>query len=240
MNMLEHYRNLFRNSELVFDAMVGQDGLTEELIGSHNYLLDYDVMRMAISGRPEVAVFDSALKEYQFAMFALVAGQYRHAFGGLRLFFELMLSTIQFSAHEIDYRMWAQDSKDIVWSALKDTQCGIFSKNFIRAFNVDFSDYGKQYGAIAEVVYRECSEFVHGNAATHLVLPSQITFNKELFNSWNQKAKAMRLVIIFAFAARYVNYIDLDATHRMEPILSDVLGNLQPVQTLFSKSPGVK
>ncbi|TKC90967.1 hypothetical protein FAZ69_06255 [Trinickia terrae] len=205
---------------------------------SHNYLLDYDAIKLAIAERPEASVLDSAVKEYQFALFALVSGQYRHAFGGLRLFFELMLATVQFSAHEIDYRMWVKDSKDINWNALKDVQSGVFSVNFIRAFNPEFSDSAKQYLAIAEVVYRECSEFVHGNAGTHSMLPSDITFQEKAFFSWHEKAATMRLAIIFAFSARYLNYVTKEATDRMEPIITDVLGNLPPVQAIFSQLSG--
>ncbi|SAL15439.1 hypothetical protein AWB69_00726 [Caballeronia udeis] len=235
MDVVEHYRALIRNTDTVVGMMAGANGASEALTASHNYLLDYDALKMAIAERPEASVLDSAVKEYQFALFALVSGQYRHAFGGLRLFFELMLATVQFSAHEIDYRMWAKDSKDINWSALKDAQSGVFSVNFIRAFNPGFSDCAKQYLAIAEVVYRECSEFVHGNAGTHAILPSDIEFQEEAFFSWHEKAATMRLAIIFVFSARYLNYVTKEAAERMEPIITDVLGNLPPVQAIFSQ-----
>lgn len=239
MDVLEHYRGLFRNSDTVMTEMVGANGV-EALIVSHNYLLDFDAIKMAIAGRPEAAVLDSAVKEYQFALFALVSGQYRHAFGGLRLFFELMLSTVQFSAHEIDYRMWAKDSKDINWNSLKDPQNGVFATNFIRAFNPGFSDCGKQYSAIAEAVYRECSEFVHGNAGTHAILPADIAFQKEAFFSWHDKAAIMRIAIVFAFSARYLNYISQDAKDRLEPIITDVIGTLAPVQDIFAQPAEAK
>jgi hypothetical protein len=233
MDVIEHYRTLFKNSETVLGEMIDANG-AETLIGSHNHLLDYDAIKIAIAGRPEAAVFDSAVKEYQFALFALVSGQYRHAFGGLRLFFELMLATVQFSAHEIDYRLWEQDSKDINWSALKDPQNGVFSKNFIRAFNPGFADSGKQYLAIAEVVYRECSEFVHGNAGTHAILPTDIAFQKEAFFSWHDKAATMRLAIIFAFSARYLNHVSKEVTNKLEPIITETIGNLPEVQACFA------
>lgn len=238
MDVIGHYRNLLRNSDAVLEAMVVVNGASEALIASHNYLLDYDVLRMAIVERPEVAVLDSAVKEYQLALFALILGQYRHAYGGLRLFFELMLSVVQFSAHEIDYRMWAKDSKDINWNSLKDAQNGVFSVNFIRAFNPDFSDSAKQYLAVSEAVYRECSEFVHGNAGTHAILPSDISFKTEAFFNWHEKAATMRLAIIFAFSARYLNYVTKEAKDRMEPIINDLLGTLPPVQAMFSQPSG--
>lgn len=128
--------------------------------------------------------------------------------------------------------------KDINWSALKDPQSGVFSVNFIRAFNSEFSVFGRQYLAIAEAVYRECSEFVHGNAGTHAILPSDIAFDKKAFLAWHDKAAAMRVAIVFAFSARYLNHVSKEAFGLMEPIISDVLGDLQPVQMIFSRSAG--
>ena len=238
MNVVDHYRGLLNNSINAFETIASIHGASEALIKSQNYLLDYDVFKMAIADRPEAKVLDSAVKEYQFAIYALVVGQYRHAFVGLRLFFELMLATVQFSAHEIDYRLWEKDSKDINWSSLKDNQSGVFSTNFIKAFNPEFSDYGKQYSAIAEAVYRECSEFVHGNAGTHAKLAPEIIFQEEAFFNWHEKASVMRLAIVFAFTARYLNYVKQDATDKMEPIITELLGNLTAVQTFFSRPTG--
>lgn len=238
MDVIEHYRHLMENTRGVLETMAGVDRAREALIASHNHILDYDTLKMSIIDRPEAAVLDSAVKEYQLALFALASGQYRSAFGGLRLFFELMLATVLFSAHEIDYRMWAKDLKDINWGALKDSQVGVFSSSFIRAFNPAFVDNAKQYLAIAEVVYRECSEFVHGNAGTHASLPSDIAFQEEAFLSWHAKAATMRLAIIFVFSARYLGYVTKEAEDRMEPIISDVLGHLPAVQAIFSQTPG--
>lgn len=235
MDIAEHYRRLMQHSGNVMESMLSDREAVGALTLSHNYLLDFDRLKMAIAGRPEEKALEAGVKEFQFALFALAAGQYRHAFVGLRLFFELMLVTVQFSAHEIDYRMWVKDSKDINWNALKDPQSGVFSANFINAFNPEFSGASKQYSAIAEVVYRECSEFVHGNAGTHTTLPSDIAFNKDVFLSWHEKAATIRLLIIFVFSARYLNYISAEAKNAIEPMVLDVIGHLAAVQAAFAK-----
>ena len=235
VDVANHYRELRKHSEVALETMLADPDAVAALTTSQNYVLDFDRLKFAITNRPEAAVLEAAVKEYQFALHALATGLYRHAFIGLRLFFELMLVTVQFSAHEIDYRMWAKDGKDINWNALKDPQSGIFSANFINAFNPDFSEYSKQYSAIAEAVYRECSEFVHGNAGTHLSLPCQISFNRKAFDQWHQKAETMRMLIAFVFSARYLNYIDADAMNSIEPTIIDVIGHLPAVQAVFSK-----
>lgn len=235
MSVLDHYRGLHRSTERIFDEIMADQESVQAFTASHNYLLDYDRIKLAIAGRPEVETLSAAVKEYQFALFALATGQYRHAFVGLRLFFELMLVTVQFSAHEIDYRMWAKDAKDINWNAIKDPQTGIFSANFVNAFNPEFAASSKQYSAIAEAVYRECSEFVHGNASTHISLPDDIAFNKDIFMSWHQKSETIRLLVAFVFSARYLNFIDAHATATIEPVILDALGHLPVIQDIFSK-----
>lgn len=239
MNVPDHYSDLLEHSKQVLVTMLADEKSAEALTVSHNHLLDYDALKAAISSRPEVDALNAATIEYQFALLALAMGQYRHAFGGLRLFFELMLSVIQFSAHEIDYRMWANDHKDINWNSLKDPQTGIFSKKFIGAFNPAFSEYANQYAAIAETVYRECSEFVHGNAHTHVTLPNNISFDRDVYLSWHQKAESMKLVIVFSFAARYLNHIDDHSLHALEPVLTDAIGHLSVIQDMFAKTPEV-
>lgn len=236
MNVAEHYKFLAKKSFDVMDSMLNDAAASANFIASHNNLEDFGRLKQTIDDRPEVDTFDAGIKEYQFSLYALASGQYRHAFVGLRLSLELMLATIQFSAHEIDYRQWAKDSKDINWAALKDLQNGIFSVNFINAFNPDFSEYARQYQAIAEAVYRECSEFVHGNASTHNRLPSSIIFDKIIFDSWCEKAKTIRLIIIFAFSSRYLNHISPKKYNIIEPVLLDAIGHLSAVQSNFNKS----
>ncbi len=235
MDVGKHYEQLSQHSaEVLKKLLMDQDSLAL-LTVAHNAVADYEILKSAIADRPEAAVFTSAVKEYQLALSALSVGSYRHAFVGLRLFYEMTLATIHFSAHEIFYRLWTQDKKDIVWSVLIDADNGVLAKQFVGAFNPSFSEFTKQYRALAETVYRECSEFVHGNALTHEKLPDALEFDKEILALWQQKAETIRLVIVFAFSARYLNYVTDDSRNAVEPIVIDTLGHLPPVQGIFSK-----
>ena len=234
VDVIDYYRDLLKISNEALDAVAGEKEVNKALILSHNYLDDYGSLKSVIENRPEGVVFNLAIKEYQFSLYALVCGQYRYAFAGLRLFFELALAAIHFSAHEISYRNWEKGCHDINWGALKDEQSGVLSLNFIRAFNPSFSSFSKQYLAIATAVYRECSEFVHGNVRTHTIIPSELVFKKDVFLSWFEKSSVIRLVVVFAFSARYLNYISNEHMNEIESIILDLLGDLQPVRDIFS------
>ena len=230
MDVCDHYGELHGKARAVLQSILDNPKFYQQLTVSHNYLLDYERLRLAISHRPESSVADHAMVEYQRALLALTKGQYRYAYSGLRLFFELMLSVVHFSAHEIDLHLWLKDSKDISWGSLKAPDTGVLSAGFIKAFSPALSENAKQYSAIAEQVYRECSEYVHGNAHTHRSLPNDILFDEVAFLEWHQKAASIRMVVVFVFAARYMSGLDSESADKVEPVFVDVLGHIAAVQ----------
>lgn len=232
MDVKAYYAELFATANSVLTDQLASD-LREEFIQAHNFTNDFWHMHAEIKGRPEGQALTFAIREYEAALLALSIGQYRHAFAGLRLFFELGLATVRFSAYEIEYRLWSRDTKDINWSTLKDEQTGVFAHNFIIAFNEGFAELGKQYKAIAESAYRECSQYVHGNASTHSLPATKLNFDHDLAEAWISRAKSIRLAFTFAFVARYLNNINFGV--ELEEVLQDVLGHLQPVQSYFDK-----
>jgi hypothetical protein len=233
MDVKAYYAELFASANTVLAEQLASD-LKEEFVQAHNFTNDFWHMHAEIARRPESQALAFAIREYEAALLALATGQYRHAFAGLRLFFELGLATIRFSAYEIEYRQWSRDTKDINWNALKDEQTGVFAHNFIVAFNEGFAELGKQYRAIAESAYRECSQYVHGNASTHSPPTAKLKFDRSSAAAWMDRAKAIRLAFTFAFVARYLNHINVGPG--LEGTLQDVLGHLQPIQGYFDQA----
>lgn len=207
---------------------------------SHGYLHDYSIVLDFIRKRYEAPVFDLALREYQFALLALSTGQYRQAFISLRLFFEMSLATYLFSTNELSYRLWKINSKDINWQELVDPDKGIFSKIYCKAFNDALVEHVKPYSSIAQNVYRECSEYVHGNSHTHTRLSHQIEFSKAVCLEWHDKAKSMHVVLLFLFCIRYLPYIDFTDNARLtslktklEAMILSELGHIAEIRSTF-------
>lgn len=132
------------------------DGATFSLhVASHNALKDFELILGVISG-PERAIFVQACREYQYALEAVVFGSYRHAFSSLRLAFELFTASVYFSANQMTMHLWLQGHDDLLWSVLTDADKGVFSHNFMRAFNPALGQYRSRYAGLASTVYREC------------------------------------------------------------------------------------
>lgn len=235
MNIREYYRFLITKSGELQEEMLDDQDAFSAFSNAHNTINDIESLIGAISERPESELMRLALRELQFSLLAASAANYRHAYISTRLFMELMIGAIYFSAYEIKLRNWLKNSQDIIWSTLSDKDNGPFSKNFISAFSPDFSSYGAQFLAISETVYRECSEYVHGNMSTHGKLDEPINFDKEQLIEWADRLCSIRTTVLFLFTARYSSFLSMTKLIALEPIILGELGDNAAIQSLYSK-----
>jgi hypothetical protein len=231
----EHYRQLHASCSTVVDETLQSD--TDQLQAtSHDFVYDLEQWLGALKERPEVQVIKAGLREYQFALLAVIQGQYRQAFMALRLSFELFLGGVHLSANELELRSWLRGSKDIVWSAVVNEDNGVLSKYFVATFFKELANHAAEYRAIANKVYRECSEYVHGNAPTHENLPVDIKFSYPIFQQFHIKAKSVRLVTSFVLCSRYVGLADEGTKQALESTLLDNLGHISAIRRLLGSS----
>jgi hypothetical protein len=224
-----YYKDLHKNCGDVLGISFKDLGALQ--CASHNYVSDLNKWLSIIESRPEVPMLHMAIREYQFGLLAIVLGQYRTAFFSLRVFLELCLSSVQFSAHEFKLREWLRGARDVNWKSIVDSEEGIFSVNFTRAFFENLVDDCRVYGSIAEKIYRECSEYVHSNP--QVVLPKQIVFDKELFEDWHKKAKNAFLAVNFAFCVRYFCVLSDENKSLIEPLAMGELGHIGAIRAYF-------
>lgn len=228
----KHYELLHTASGAVLaESFAGSNG--EAMAKSHAFIDDLALWIHELGSRPEVPVVQLALREYNFGLLALSAGHYRAAFVALRLALELSFAAVQWSANERELREWLRGQRDSNWAALTDQENGILSRQFIRLFSEGLADEAPTYRASAIAVYRECSEYVHGNAHTHRSIPEQLVFDNASFNAWQQKASVVRLTISFALAARFLGDFDPPAHSRLESMLLDHLGHSVGVRLIL-------
>jgi hypothetical protein len=233
MSATEHYTSLIERSLHHFKTLSADDESMAAFTRSHNFIPDFELLREVIGARPEAKVLSLAIREYHLALYALAAANYRHAFISLRLFFELALSTIQFSASELKLRLWLANKADIVWSAVVHEESGVYATSFVSAFEPELAESAKQYSTLAQKVYRECSEHVHGNAHTHPEADAPIEFDKHLLFVWANLADTVRLCFIFAYAARFIRFISAEERNRLEAIFIESLGTLPGIQAAY-------
>ena len=228
----QHYIELFEESQKILTESFSEDNEKRMNI-SHSCIHDYEIYLKTLKERPEIAVYEAALCEYQFSLLALAAGYYRHAYSGLRYMLEMTLAGVSFSANEYHLRQWMNSERDVNWSSINDKGDGVLSKNFFRAFCPELVDEVPHYQALAASAYRELSEYVHGNVNTHEYLPSNFVYNEEVFNQWHVKAKSVRIILLFALTGRYFRHISDKEDSNLTELLLSEFSHIEGVRILL-------
>lgn len=231
---IKYYENFYLQNATLLNECI-QHNCCDKLAKIHSRIADLNIWQNTLSGKKEATVLSYAFREYEFSILCLVQGFYRQAFASLRLFMELTLAATQLSTNEIDLRLWLAGKKDTNWSQITDQDNGIFSKVFLECFCPELTDEANHVKSIALKVYRECSEYVHGNHATYVGLPETVCFSEESFSLWAEKAKSVFLVITYILTARYIKEVNKEDLIKIEPILCDELGHTKGISLLLGK-----
>ncbi|MES2687927.1 MAG: hypothetical protein V4706_13980 [Pseudomonadota bacterium] len=186
----------------------------------------------------EFPVYAQSMKELQLALLSAATGNYRQAFTSLRLFFELFLSGIEFSASIRLFLGWKLGRENIVWNRLVDKEQGIFSKSFCGLFFEDLVEETLQYRTMACTVFSECSQYVHGNPSSTAKLPQSLMFQRETVLEWALKLDTMHLVVSFAYASRYLMELDDAQKEIVKHDLLDQLGTIESVRLVLGGAAG--
>ena len=208
------------------------------LAESHVFLHELERWTQVLVPRKENHLLAVAAREYQLALLALAQGLYRQAFKGLRLVLELCLQAVHLSAYQVELHEWLECRKDTVWNVLIDEQDGVLSVRFARAFFPELENDVRHYRSLAERLYRECSECVHGSMQKHITLPESLTFSSESFRLWHDKAANVAFVLAFALSLRYLKELQAEDIRTLEHDMLDRLGHVAPIRAFFGGPEG--
>ena len=233
----DHYRTLAAKSCKILEETFSCNDRSSLHGQGHQFLGELEQWMHSIEPRPEAVLIDRATREYQFALLALVQGHYRHAFKGLRLVLELALQAVHLSVYTLELHEWLDGRKDTVWNAIVADD-GIFSKRYADAFLPDLRDDVGHFRSIAQELYRECSEAVHGNVPRHIPAPADLEFSHETFELWHDKADMVALTANFVFSMRYLQHLPAEGTELLEGQLLSRLGHIPAVRHHFGAMGG--
>jgi hypothetical protein len=196
---------------------------------------DLDAWRAAIDGQQEAGLVNTAASEYVLATLNVCQGQYRNGFKGLRLVLELCLPSTHLSANLVQRAEWLKGEKDTVWATLVNADAGPLSVRSCRAFFPELSEHVPHFRQLAQTLYRELSECIHGNVPNHIPLPASLHFSQETFELWLSKARSVRFVVHFAFTLRYLNDLQVARRAPLEAAVTDQIGHMAAIRAAFEK-----
>lgn len=226
----DYLKPLFERAEKVLNNGLTDGEVELALKKAVSTIASVESLHQTVSDRFESVVYTQAVQEAQYGIFLISIGSYRNAYSSLRLFFELNLAAIDFSTNERQFLLWSLGRADISWSRLSEAQEGVLSKNFCNIFPLDLADHAQSYRAMATTVYRECSEFVHGNPSANSKLPEFLEFKKETVLDWCSKLDTMYLVYVFLFSVRYLPSLNLEKKENVKSDVLEQLAHLAPIR----------
>lgn len=234
MTVTDHYKELGKQvSDILSKSLENED--LELLSSNHSFLHDFALWLDVLTDRPEKNILQNAIKEYQMALLSNNLGLYQQAFMGLRFFLERILVALLFSANEIELNLWKIGERDTYWSELMDGDKGIFSHKFCRAFFPELKTEIKHFNAITIKVYRECSEYVHGNQSIIKKIPDKLEYSEELFYEWNSKADTIKRIVLFTFCLRYLKHLKEDDVKIVKSTISEEFKSISQIIELINQ-----
>lgn len=203
---------------------------------NHLFITDLEKWLKHLSSNREAVLYKTAIEEYANSLFLLTCGLYRETYIGLRFFLEHTLFGLYLSVNELNFMRWSMSRYDMHWSEITDAEAGVFSKDYFEAFSPELAEYAPALLNICKLLYRELSEYTHGNLPATQVLPTKLKFDQEIFIDINQKIESMRHLITFLFFVRYKSILieNKDALDELEESIMEVIGNYPEIQAFFS------
>lgn len=184
-------------------------------------------------GQLEIARRELALAEY-----CAAGGIYRQAYSSLRLFLELSFAAVHFSAHEFERRRWAADKADFSWSRALDPQAGVLSGAFVEMFSPTLASHSSRFATEVAVIYRDCSQFIHGKALATKTLPEKPEYSEAVFSDWFEKAKSSSEAVLFLLLVRYSDEIASHTESSHLDVLAHRFGHYREVRALIGLADG--
>ncbi len=168
-------------------------------------------------------------------------GFYKEAIITLRQFLEHMLFAIALSTNDYKYRLWKIGQCDMSWTQIMDGQNGVFGKEYIHVYAKDVNDErSMELLTIAKNVYRECSEFVHGNYEKLSFLTENMNYDEKLMDMYTDYFSSIKYLVSMALFIRFREILnDKRNLTLLESIIMDNLGMLSEVQLLYGTEKGL-
>lgn len=249
MTINEYYEDYKRNITSIIDSSLSEEDLANDVALCFHLVTDYEIWLKCIGDRLECMLYRNAIKVYQDALGCMLGGQYQSAFMGLRYCFERTLCGVYLSANELELRTWKIGQRDTYWTEIvgkegkeKDdgvknegalVDKGLFSTKYVNAYFPDLKDEIPHFRRMAISVYRECSEFVHGNPQALVQIPEHLEYNKELMALWCEKALTMKRVMFFVFVLRYLLLFGDAEKSELVEIIKDEFATIKPICNLL-------
>ena len=228
MNIKDYLNKLNKKSQEIFSKTL-EDDLENLAYINHVSSFLYEFSELLFDNSEE-KILQTVAMQLETASMNLIYGMYRQAFSSLRLAFELSLGLVHFSIHKLELNEWLIGKNDIKWNKLIDEDNGILSKRFSNAFFPELSPIINNFNAKAKTIYRQLSEYVHGNNETWNRCGLNLDINIELKKEYFTIFKSVSEIVIFVLCCRYLKSITLEKNDSISDFLLEEFSHISMIR----------
>lgn len=225
----EHLEALRKRLNDVFDETIAAEKPAGK---SHYYSTCLFELGQQLEDHAIAGLIETVAAQLESATLFSTFGLYRQAFSALRLALELGLGASYFSVHRLELNEWLGGRGDIKWSHLIDEDRGVLSPRFAKAFFPELTKEAEIFSNRTKQLYRELSEFVHGNHETWVDSGLAISFKSDVNDRYHDKCQDVFEVVLFTLSFRYLK--DLSETKLDEvEFIKEELNHFGPIRRIF-------
>lgn len=206
----------------------------QQIASANAFIDDYLLWETWISKSYGSEIFKLAESEYEASILFCLESLYKQAFTALRACLEHTLFGIQLTTNLFQYLQWKNNSKDVYWSEITNTDSGLFSYNYFSIFAPEMWTLSQLMLELAKRVYRECSEFTHGNYRIFGSLNKTIFYEDSLIKQFFELLGSVKYIIEFSFFVRFNKELGQEDIPAFEPQITEYLGHLREVVDYLS------
>jgi len=234
MNITEYFSQLNKTSQEIFNTTMTDSTNLGKTHSISSFIVEFSE---CLFEKEEKKMLRTVAIQLETATLNLSLGLYRQAFSSLRLAFEMGLGLIHFSVNKLEHNEWLNGDNDIKWAKLINEDDGVLSKRFSRAFFSELEKIINEYNGKSKKVYREMSEYVHGNSDTWQQSGLNLKYNEELKNKYFELFKEVSEVLLFILNCRYLKSFNEEQIDSISEFLLEDLGHITAIREYLN---GVK
>lgn len=222
MEVQQYFSSIKECSDIIFEESIAKK---KEEIGKSHFFINciFDFSSLIVDGF-EKTNWLNVTNQLEAALFSGITGMYRQAFTSLRLAFELGLGSIIFSVEKVSFYEWLQGKNDIRWSTITNTESGIFSERYLKAFFPEAIPITDTLKCLSSSHYRELSEYVHGNNRTLITHGLKLQYSDQSLNIFLHHFKFVTELLLCSLFIHYANDFDKEKLEAFD-FLQDILGH---------------
>jgi len=148
----------------------------------------------------------------------------------------MLFGGIFFSTTLIDFIEWTKSSKDLNWGTITDFDNGVLSHRFYNAFFPELKGTCESYHTRAKDLYRDLSEYVHGNHHTWIIDSNALKIEDGEIELYGKCLSSYYEIASFVFCLRYMKSFKKDKLEIVEPIIKQTLNHVMPIHNFLTTS----